>query len=245
MFYFMIIIIGMCLASFVNVVVYRFPKEEGFILGHSYCPKCHHELSFFDMIPVVSFVVLKGHCRYCHGSIGIRDTIIEILGGFIAFICYKVFDLSIMFVIAYILSLVFITISLIDIDTMIVDDRFQLILAVIAIISTFFIDISFIDRVVGCVALVLPFYLLNMYKECIGGADLKLMAIMGWMLGFCNALIGLYISIITASLYSLGMLLQQKVTTKNLIPFIPFLCIGFFVSLLFHQVLLSIYFYFL
>ncbi len=91
MFYFIIGLIGMCLASFVNVVVYRLPKHEDFIYGHSYCPYCYHDLSILDMIPVLSYLYLRGKCRYCHHHIPIRDTLIEILGGFISMLCFFCF----------------------------------------------------------------------------------------------------------------------------------------------------------
>ncbi len=245
MFYVVIVAIGMCLASFVNVVAYRWPKNEDFIFGRSYCPNCHHELSFLDMIPIISYICLKGKCHYCHSTIGIRDTFIEILGGIVALLCYKVFGQSMMFFIALILAFIFITISLIDFDTMIIDDRFLYILLILAILSSFFNEISFIDRLIGCIGLMFPFYILNLWIECIGGADLKLMAIMGWMLGFYEALMGLLIGVIAASLYSLIMLIQKKVTIKTFIPFMPFLCAGFFISLLFHTELLQFYFYWL
>ncbi|MCD7839053.1 MAG: prepilin peptidase, partial [Erysipelotrichaceae bacterium] len=183
MFYVLIVAIGMCLASFVNVVAYRLPKNEDFIFGRSYCPNCHHELSFLDMIPVISYLCLKGKCRYCHSTISIRDTFIEILGGIVALLCYEVFGQSMMCFISFMLALLFIVISLIDIDTMIIDDRFQYILLILGVLFSLFNDISLIDRMIGCIGLVIPFYALNLFKECIGGADLKLMAFMGWMLG--------------------------------------------------------------
>ncbi|MCD7808329.1 MAG: prepilin peptidase [Erysipelotrichaceae bacterium] len=241
MFYFIIGLIGMCLASFVNVVVYRLPKHEDFIYGHSYCPYCHHDLSILDMIPVLSYLFLRGKCRYCHHHISIRDTLIEILGGLIAILCFYVFGQSMMFIITLLLAFIFIAISLLDYDTMIIDDRFQVILIIIALISMSLNHISIIDRFIGCMSISLPLYLLNHFKECMGGADLKIMAIMGWMLGFYEAMIGLFIAVILASLYSSIKLLFHKVTLNSYIPFAPFLCIGYFTSLLYGNELLSIY----
>ncbi|MCD7949388.1 MAG: prepilin peptidase [Erysipelotrichaceae bacterium] len=241
MFYLIIGLIGMCLASFVNVVVYRFPKNEDFIFGHSYCPNCHHYLSFLDMIPVISYLSLKGRCRYCHHPIPIRDTFIEIFGGIVAVLCFHVYGKSTMFFIALLLAFVFLTISLLDYDTMIIDDRFQIILLAIAFISMFFNNIFIYERIIGCIVTVLPLYLLNHFKECIGGADLKIMAIMGWMLGFYYSYVGLFIAIMLASLYALIKLLCRKVTIKTYIPFAPFLCIGYFMSLLYGCELLNMY----
>ncbi|MCD7893727.1 MAG: prepilin peptidase [Erysipelotrichaceae bacterium] len=137
-----------------------------------------------------------------------------------------------MFVITLAITFIFIIMSLLDYDTMYVNDIFQLILLIIVIISMFFYKVSLLDRILGTIFLTIPLYLINHFKECIGGADLKLITIMGWMLGFYDALIGFSIGVIIASLFSIIMLLLNKVTLKTFIPLIPFLCIGFYISLI-------------
>ena len=76
--------IGASIYSFLNVVIYRLPRHIGFTGGSSICTSCHHELTYKDMIPVLSWVFLKGRCRYCGVRVSIRYTLFEFLGGTLA-----------------------------------------------------------------------------------------------------------------------------------------------------------------
>ena len=81
--YTLIFIIGTLFGSFSTLAVYRLPLHENITHKHSYCPKCNHKLSFFDMIPILSYVFLGGKCRYCKSKIRIRYLLLEILTGVI------------------------------------------------------------------------------------------------------------------------------------------------------------------
>ena len=72
---------GACVFSFVNVVVYRVPRQMSFVKGFSACPACGHRLGGRDLIPVLSYLRLRGRCRYCRASIGVRDLLVEVFGG--------------------------------------------------------------------------------------------------------------------------------------------------------------------
>ena len=73
--------IGASVFSFLNVIIYRLPRHKQFTLGHSMCTSCGHELTMRDMIPILSWVSLRGKCRYCGAKISARYTIVEVLGG--------------------------------------------------------------------------------------------------------------------------------------------------------------------
>lgn len=72
---------GTFFGSFFTLAVYRIPKKEDIFLKHSYCPNCNHKLGFFDLFPVISYLALKGHCRYCNNKIRVRYFILEIVSG--------------------------------------------------------------------------------------------------------------------------------------------------------------------
>ena len=72
---------GSFFGSFFTLAVYRIPKREDILFKHSYCPNCNHKLGFFDLFPIVSYLVLKGKCRYCGNKIRARYLILEILSG--------------------------------------------------------------------------------------------------------------------------------------------------------------------
>lgn len=79
--YIIIFIMGTVFGSFLTLATYRLPLNQDIVKKHSYCPKCNHELSFLDMIPVLSYIILRGKCRYCNSKIGLRYFMIEILCG--------------------------------------------------------------------------------------------------------------------------------------------------------------------
>ena len=76
--------IGASIFSFLNVIIYRLPKHRGFTKGKSMCTSCGHELSYKDMIPIVSWISLRGKCRYCGAKVSTRYTVVEALGGGVA-----------------------------------------------------------------------------------------------------------------------------------------------------------------
>ena len=81
--YILIFIIGTLFGSFFTLAIYRIPKKQDITHTHSYCPNCNHKLGFLDLIPVFSYIFLKGKCRYCKEKIIPRSLIIEILSGIV------------------------------------------------------------------------------------------------------------------------------------------------------------------
>ena len=75
--------------SFLNCVIYRLEKEESFLKGRSYCPRCKHKLGLLDLIPVLSFMWLRGRCRYCHEKISVQYPLVEIATGLLFLLTYK------------------------------------------------------------------------------------------------------------------------------------------------------------
>jgi len=90
-FYIVIFIIGTLFGSFFTLAVYRIPRKEDILIKHSYCPNCNHKLGFFDLFPVLSYIFLRGKCRYCKNKIRLRYLILEILSG----ICFLIIAISI------------------------------------------------------------------------------------------------------------------------------------------------------
>ena len=82
-FYFILFAIGVVIGSFCTLAVYRIPLKKDITHERSFCPNCGHKLSFFDLIPILSYIFLKGKCRYCKNHIRIRYIILEIVAGFV------------------------------------------------------------------------------------------------------------------------------------------------------------------
>lgn len=87
--YFLIFIFGLIVGSFLNCVIYRLEKNESFLKGRSYCPKCKHTLSWWDLIPIFSFLILKGKCRYCSKKISLQYPLVEIVTGLLFLLIFN------------------------------------------------------------------------------------------------------------------------------------------------------------
>ena len=85
--YFTIFIFGLVIGSFLNCLIYRLENGQSFLIGRSFCPRCKHILAFWDLIPVLSFLILKGKCRYCHQKISLQYPFVEISTGI--YICFS------------------------------------------------------------------------------------------------------------------------------------------------------------
>ncbi len=88
-FYLFIFLVGLCIGSFLNVVIYRLEKEESVAKGRSYCPYCKHQLIWLDLVPVFSFLFLRGKCRYCGEKISIQYPLVEIATGILFLLIFK------------------------------------------------------------------------------------------------------------------------------------------------------------
>ena len=96
--------IGASIFSFLNVIIYRLPRHKQFTLGHSACTTCGHELTMRDMIPILSWVSLRGKCRYCGAPVSARYTIVELLGGFFAVLWTLIFGIKWMALVTFLAS---------------------------------------------------------------------------------------------------------------------------------------------
>lgn len=236
-------IIGACIASFVNVVVWRLPQKLDFVKGRSFCPNCHHTLAWYDLFPVLSWLFLKGKCRYCHNTISMRYPCVEVLGGLLGMLSLYAYGLSWDCVFVFIIFMILLTISLIDHDIMIIPDELQLVLC-IPVLALVFLnqDVTLMERIIGCLLVSLPMLLLTyVIPDCFGGGDIKLMFIGGFLLGWSYTLLAMFIAILLAGSYAVYLLLRKKADRKAHIAFGPYLCIGIATSLCFGTELIHWY----
>lgn len=235
-------ILGACIASFINVVIYRVPLELSFAKGRSFCPKCHNTLKPYDMIPVLSWFVLKGKCRFCGESISFRYPAIEFIGGVLAMICFSRYGIDGMTLIAFLFSMILLAICIIDYDIMIIPNGLVICCLIIALISVPVLDIKVIDRVIGFFIVSAPIYLMTLViQDCFGGGDIKLFAAAGLLMGYQSLLVGAFIAIVIAGGYAGYLMIRHKVGRKSYLAFGPYICFGLFVGLLYGQEIASMY----
>ena len=115
--YFLVLIIGLCIGSFFNVCIYRIPKEESIVFPASHCTSCGHELKFYELIPIVSYIFLRGKCIKCKSKISIKYPLIEILNGLLYLLLFIKYGLSFNFIFYCLLVSLLIVISIIDLES--------------------------------------------------------------------------------------------------------------------------------
>ena len=226
-----VFIFGTVLGSFYNVVAYRLPKGESIVKPASHCPKCNHQLGASELVPIFSYIFLKGQCKNCHDKISPFYTIFEFITGCLFLLSYLIFGFSIEFYIALIFASMSIIIFISDYQTMIISDE-VLISAIILLIICFFIKGGFPlvgeSLLNGLIAFGSMFLIkilgdFAFKKESMGGGDIKLMFIFGFLLGYELAIITIFMAAFIALPVSLIILFTKK---TNIIPFGPFLCIS-------------------
>ena len=224
-------IIGTIFGSFYNVVGYRIPKGESILYPSSHCTKCNHKLKAFELIPILSFVFLGGKCHSCKTKISFFYPIFEFLTGIAFSISYVVFGFSFecLYSIVFLSMLIIIIIS--DYQTMIIPDSILVFFSLILAFIKYFMNglesvgISLLHALAAFIFMLLLKLLGDFLfkKESMGGGDIKLLAVFGFVLGFPLSLVSVFLSAFIALPISLILL---KVNKSHEIPFGPFLAIA-------------------
>lgn len=234
---------GASIYSFLNVVIYRVPRHISFVRGFSHCSGCGHQLSGLDMVPVFSWLFLKGHCRYCGGNISSRYTWIELLGGCMALLCVYKTGYNLAAVTEFVFLGMLTVVAFVDIDTCEIPDGFNLAILIIGVISIVTMPgLSLAERLIGMISISLPLILITlMIPGGFGGGDIKLMCACGLLLGWKLSLVSFLLAVLTGGLYGIYLLASRKKGRKEQFAFGPFLCFGMAVSLFWGTQLMSWY----
>lgn len=225
-------LLGASIFSFLNVVIYRVPRGMSFVKGCSHCPDCDHRLSGLDMVPVFSWLFLRGRCRYCGEKVSSRYTWIEFLGGCIALLCvFKIgINLAAFTVFAFLGMLT--VVAFVDIDTMEIPNGFVVTILIIGLVSMVSMPgLTLTERLAGFFSVSLPLTLITLaVPGAFGGGDIKLMAACGLLLGWKLNLVSLFLAVLSGGFYGIYLLLAGKKGRKEHFAFGPFLCLGMFTA---------------
>jgi leader peptidase (prepilin peptidase)/N-methyltransferase len=254
-YYFQIItfILGACIGSFLNVVIYRLPRS---LAPHrpsrSFCPACKNSIASYDNIPILSYLILRGRCRNCQARIAIRYPIIELLSGVLALCCYIKFGLTLEALIYYAFIACLVTITFIDIDHQIIPDSISLPGIPIFGAAAYFASLLPLKDILlgiliggGILYLVAWGYHLFTRREGMGGGDIKLLAMTGALIGWQGVIFTIFVSSVLGSVIGLIVMLINKKGMKLAIPFGPFLALGALLYLFFGTELIYWYFHLL
>ena len=234
-------VLGLCVGSFLNVVIYRVPLGMSLSKPSSHCPRCGYSLSPFDNVPVLSYLFLGGKCRKCKARISPRYVLVEICNALLWLLCaFLFFEKSIVYSIVCMVSLsTLICIFFIDLEHMLIFNRFTLLIFLSGLFSIFFDpSAKALDHVIGALAagaLFLAIYYLAIWvleKEGLGFGDVKLSFAAGLLLGWQKMLFALLIASVTASVLLLILRKKRGDDADKEYPFGPFLAAGFAIALL-------------
>ena len=249
-------LIGICIGSFLNVVVFRFPNDLSIVKPRSFCPDCKNQLTWIENIPLISWFIQKGKCKNCNSSISFRYPLVEFITGilFVLFVnsspTFQNFNSNLFLQVFFswlFLSLL-ICISLIDISCFWIPQgliNFGFISGLIALITIEMLNDKFIDLfliIKGLSTPVISFLIFEFLrhfakyifkKDAIGKGDTKLVAMLAIWLGPIGTLLAVGLSYIFAAIYCLVGLSTNFLKFRQVIPFAPFISLGGLVVWLF------------
>lgn len=244
-----VFILGLCIGSFLNVCIYRLPASKSIVHPRSTCPHCDRLIPFYDNIPVLSYVLLRARCRQCGSFISLRYPSVELLTGLFAFITVLKFGLTVTSLVYFIFIAVLLVVTFIDIDHRIIPNVITLPGIFIFFAAGLFVpQIHWKDALLGILVgggslyLVAQAYYLLKKVDGMGGGDVKLLAMIGAMVGWQGVLFTIFFASLSGTLAGLGVMIQKRSGMRQKIPFGPFLAIGAICYLFFGEPIISWYF---
>jgi leader peptidase (prepilin peptidase) / N-methyltransferase len=221
-------IYGITLGSFYNVVGLRVPERKSIVAPRSSCPKCGHQLKAIELIPVFSYLIQRGKCRQCKVGISPVYPLFELMTGVLFAGSYHLLGWSADLIIALTLVSLFIIITVSDLAYMLIPDKILLVFAGIFAMERLFIPLSpWWDSFAGAAA---GFFLLLLIalvsKGGMGGGDVKLFALIGFVVGTKTMLLSFFFATFYGAFFGIIAMLLGFVKKKQAIPFGPFIAIG-------------------
>ena len=246
--YIIAFIFGLVVGSFLNVVIFRIPKGEDLAKRRSHCMSCGYQLRWFDLIPLFSWIVLRGHCRKCHEKISIQYPIVEALNGIIYVFVLLLCGIRVESLIYCLAASALIALSMIDFRTYIIPigiNIFILALAVLLLMYRLLIEGESFNSVwaylLGLFVVSLPLGVLWFLSKghAIGGGDIKLMGAAGLLLGWKLILLAFVLGCIIGSVIHI---IRMKISKAGrVLAMGPYLAAGIMIAILFGEKLLGWY----
>lgn len=241
----LILIIGLCIGSFLNVCIYRIPREESIAFPPSHCTSCGYELKAVDLIPVISYLFLKGKCRKCGEKISIKYPLVELLNGVLYLLIFLKFGLSLSFVFYSLLTSLLIVISYIDLDSKYIYSSTTILGVVLAaiyiVVGLYTKDISISNNVLGGAIGYGSIYLIVVITKGMGQGDAEVAGVCGLFIGIKGILVCLFIAVVLGGLVAAIILIFKLKEKKSEIAFSPYISIGSIVYILLGKEILSLY----
>lgn len=220
---------GMFLGSFYNVVALRVPVGQSIVKPRSHCVICNRQLGVLELVPIFSYLFLKGRCLGCGTKISPLYCVFELITTLGFLISYLLYGISPMFFLSITLVSLLVIISLSDLSYQIISDSVLLVFFVLIFLEqlVFSPHVSLISAMIGSIeGFFLLWFIAILSKGGMGGGDIKLYAVIGLALGWKLTLLSLFVSSFIGTIYGIYERIRGKLDKKQGIPFGPFIAIG-------------------
>ncbi|MDP2919324.1 MAG: prepilin peptidase [Dehalococcoidia bacterium] len=236
-------LLGLAVGSFLNVCIDRLPAKKSLAYPPSHCNSCGHVLSVKDLVPVFSYLRLRGKCRYCGARIPVRVPLVESAAGLLFSFLFWKYGLTYQFALVGIYSCVLLVLAVIDLEHRLILNVIVYPVAIIALIADILIPgIGILSGLgggaIGFGILLIPAIV---SRRGMGWGNVKMAGLIGLMTGYPRVFVAILSGIILGGLTAVALLLLKKKTRKDAIPFGPFLSIGSFLALLWGQEIIRWY----
>ena len=252
---------GLLFGSFFNVLICRLPDGQSVIFPASSCPKCRRALPWFENIPVLSFLLLRGKCKGCQEKISLQYPLVELATGIYSLFLYFVLFDKIQWAVSgnwwnwievflqYFTLLLFLPLAIIDVKHYIIPDEITITGFALALVASFLPGgITPLQSVIGAlcgggflllVGIIGKIILKR--SDTIGGGDVKFLAWIGALFGFQTAFATIFIGSLVGVLVSGILILSKKIKSENHVPFCPYLCAGALIFVIFGNEILKFF----
>lgn len=233
------ILYGLCIGSFLNVVIYRLPLKESLVKRESHCVKCNKAIKWYDNIPFISFLLLRGKCRNCGCKISIQYPIVELLNTILWVFIYLRYGWSIETLLYFVLSSILVCISFIDEKTYEIPMCLNILIGILGIVNIIININTWYEYIIGAFCISIPLFIIWFFTNGMGFGDVKLMFFAGFLLGWKKIIPSFLIGCILAIIIHI---VRMKISGKgSKLAFGPYLSIGIYLGLFIGLPLMNFY----
>lgn len=247
MFYFytvLFFIVGLIIGSFLNVLIFRIDNLNSVWRGRSQCMKCKHQLAWYDLIPLFSFISLKGKCRYCKEKLSIQYPLVEFVTALIFLFLFLFYGLAWSFIFYALIFSILIVVVVVDIKTQTVPENFVWAALILSLLfGWYFGGFSFLNLILGGLVSggLLALMVLISHEKWMGSGDIKIGLILGFLCGYPVAIFGMFFSFLIGAIVGLIYIKISRKTLKDALPFAPFLVFATLIALVYGNLAISWY----
>lgn len=237
-------LLGLMVGSFLNVCICRLPEHKSIVTPPSSCPHCQQPIKAYDNIPLLSFIILRGRCRYCGEAVSWQYPAVELITGLLFLGLAYSWGLGGQVFVYALLASALLVVSVIDLQHQIIPDKVTLPGIVLGLGFSFFslLPVDFVQSLIGlAVGGGILYAVAVISRGGMGGGDIKLMALIGVFLGWQKALLTIFLGVLVGSIVGVALMLFRGKGRKDKIPFGPFLALGAIISIFWGQEIINWY----